>query len=78
MEYDHKDEKTGETKHYEISYSQQLLKDMAKEIKRSNQLKWAMIILFAIGIIAAVFLLSDSGILGMMLRKAVCSCMTPA
>lgn len=78
MDYIEEDEITGEKIKHSISYSQVLQKKIAREIKISNYLKIILIIATIIMITLGYLIVADTGVVGILLRKAICNCMTPA
>ena len=72
MEASYKDPKTGEIKKYEISYSQELQQQMIDELKKSNRLKWILLIAFILVIITGALVWLNTGTVGEVLRRGIC------
>jgi len=79
MTYKHIDEKTGEEKVYEVSYSQVLqkkidehLEEVGIELKKSNQLKKILILGLGIAIVLGALTVSNSGTVGQIIRAGFC------
>lgn len=72
MEYELKDEKTGEIKRYEISYSQKLQENIEKELKKGNRLKIAILVLGIIILGILILIQTKTGLIGWALREMIC------
>lgn len=79
MSYKHIDPKTGETKVYEVSYSQVLqkridehLEKVNKELKQSNRLKIYLLIGFILLVAMGLLIWFNTGTIGQLVRIAIC------
>lgn len=66
------DEKTGEEKHYEISYSQELQQKTVDILKTSNRLKIALLIGLGLVIIVGILVVTKTGTVGEIIRAGFC------
>lgn len=71
MQYKLKDEKTGEIKLYEVSYSQILQERLEKQLRRNNKLLMLTIGLLGVLLIIFLLVLFNTGLVGY-LARAVC------
>ena len=79
MSYKQQNPKTGKEEIYKVSYSQVLqkkiddhLEEVGTELKKSNRLKKYLIGIAVIILILTVFVLTGTGIVGYIARRAVC------
>ena len=71
MKYETINDKTGETKEYEISYSQELQEDTVKALRLNNWLLYVIIFIVVLLVILG-FLIYQSGFITKLLTPALC------